>query len=107
MASERYPPTSGPTAAAAQVNLWKLDRVEGKSQAVADEISKLLTATEKPMPDDVLLFELAVSQAAAGKADEAKATYRRIVDEHPSSPYFATAQREAGPAPAAGVPKAS
>ncbi len=94
---------TGPMAGAARVNLWKLDRAEGKGQAVADEITALLAANDKPLPDDVLLFELALAQTAAGKRADATATYRRIVDEHPQSPYFAEAQREAGPAPALSV----
>jgi hypothetical protein len=92
----------GPMAGAARVNLWKLDRAEGKGQAVADEITALLAASDKPLPDDVLLYELAQAQAAAGKTTDAAATYRRIVDEHPNSPYFATAQREVGASPKAG-----
>jgi TolA-binding protein len=93
---------SGPMAAAAQVNLWKLDRAEGKAQAVADEVQKQLAGTERKLPEDVLLYELALSQTSLGKKDEAAATYRRIVDEHPQSPYFSTAQKEAGPAPKEG-----
>jgi hypothetical protein len=89
----------GPMAAAARVNLWKLDRGEGKAQAVADEIQKILAADDRPLPDDVLLYQLALAYEALGKSDEEAAAYRRIVDEHPQSPYFATAQREAGPAP--------
>jgi TolA-binding protein len=88
---------AGPMAAAARVNLWKLDRAEGKADTVAAEITRLLATSERPLPEDALLFELALSQQAAGKKEEAAATYRRIVDEHPQSPYFAAAQREAGP----------
>lgn len=95
---------TGPMAAAARVNLWKLDRNEGKSQAVADEIRGMLGASDRPLPEDVLLYQLALCHAALGQKDEAAAAYRRIVDEHPQSPYFSVAQREAGPAPA---PKAS
>lgn len=91
---------SGALAGAARVNLWKLDRAAGKAEAVAAEIASLLAANDRPLPDDVLLFELARSQKAAGKSADAVATWRRIVDEHPQSPYFGEAQREAGPAPA-------
>jgi hypothetical protein len=89
---------SSPMAAVAQVNLWKLDRAEGKGQGVADEIQRQLAASDRKLPEDVLLNELALTQAELGQKSEAAATWRRIVDEHPQSPYFATAQREAGPA---------
>ena len=74
---------------------------------MADEIQKMLAGAEKPLPDDVLLYQLALSQQALGKKDDAAASYRRIVDEFPSSPYYSTAQREAGPAPGSPLPKVS
>jgi len=90
---------SGPMAAVAQVNVWKLDRAEGKSQPVADEIQKVLAGSDRNLPEDVLLYQLALTQDSLGQKTEAAATWRRIVDEYPQSPYFQTAQKEAGPAP--------
>jgi hypothetical protein len=89
---------SGPMAAAAQVNIWKLDRAEGKAQAVADEIQRQLAAADRALPEDVLLYQLALTQDALGQKGEAAGTWRKIVDEHPTSPYFSLAQKEAGPA---------
>ena len=88
----------GTLAATARVNLWKLDRTDGKAEAVVAEIQALLAAAEKPLPDDVLLYQLALSYEALGRATDAAGAYRRIVDEHPNSPYLAEAQRGAGPA---------
>lgn len=89
----------GTLAATARVNVWKLDRGEGKAEAVANELKAILDSTDKPLPDDVLLYQLALSYEALGRTGDAAATYRRLIDEHPQSPYFAEAQREAGPAP--------
>ncbi|MGE0640463.1 MAG: tol-pal system YbgF family protein [Thermoanaerobaculia bacterium] len=90
---------TGSLAATARVNLWKIDRAAGRSEEVAKEISALLDAADKPLPGDVLLYQLAVTYQALGRNGDAAAAFRRLVDEHPQSPYFAEAQRSAGPAP--------
>ncbi len=89
----------GAFSAAARVNLYKLDREQGRAGEVADELKKMLEQADKPLPADLILYELALSYDALGKGDDAKATYRRIVDEYPQSPYVADAQREAGLTP--------
>ncbi len=61
----------------------------------------MLAQDVKPLPADVILYQLALTYDALGKGDDARATWRRIVDEYPQSPYIADAQREAGPAPLA------
>ena len=91
----------GALAAAARVNLYKLDREEGRGAALADELKKMLDQDVKPLPADAILYQLALTYDALGKGDDARATWRRIVDEYPQSPYIADAQREAGPAPLA------
>lgn len=90
---------SGALAATARVNLWKMDRSAGRSEEVAKEISALLDTAEKPLPADVLLYQLAVTYQSLGRTGDAATTFRRLVDEHPQSPYFAEAQRSASPAP--------
>lgn len=91
---------AGALSATARVNLYKLDREQGRSAELAEELKKMLEQADKPLPADVVLFELALTYETLGKADDAKAAYRRIVDEYPQSPYIADAQREAGTAPA-------
>lgn len=88
----------GSLAATTRVNLFKLDREQGRGAELAEELQKMLAADAKPLPADVILFELARTYQAIGKPEEARTTYRRIVDEYPQSPYIADAQREAGPA---------
>jgi len=89
----------GALSAAARVNLYKLDREQGRAAEVAEELKKMLEQADKPLPADVILYQLALSYDTLGKAGDAKDTYRRIVDEYPQSSYVADAQREAGPAP--------
>lgn len=88
----------GSLAATTRVNLFKLDREQGRGAELAEELQKMLAADAKPLPADVILFELARTYQAIGKPEEARTTYRRIVDEYPQSPYIADAQREAGTA---------
>ena len=91
----------GSLAAAARINLYKLDREQGRGAELAEELKKMLEQDNKPLPSDVILYQLALTYEALGKSDDARKTYRRIVDEYPQSPYIADAQREAGQAPLA------
>lgn len=88
----------GALSATARVNLYKLDREEGRGAALASELASMLEAADKPLPSDVILYQLALTYEALDKRDDARAAYRRLVDEYPQSPYTADAQREAGPA---------
>jgi len=46
------------------------------------------------VPVDGVLMQLGRAYRAAGNADEARKTFKRIVDEFPQSPYSAAARRE-------------
>lgn len=76
-----------------RLNLLALDRAEGKAEEVAVELQAQLDATEKELPEDVLLFELAQTRDALGQSQEAQELYQRLVDEYPQSPYSAEARR--------------
>ncbi len=90
---------TGPLAANARVNLYRLDRDQGKSAEVEAELAKMLEEADRPLPADVILYQLALTYESLGRPADAAAAYRRIVEEHPQSPYFATAQQEAGTTP--------
>jgi len=83
----------GMLAAAAQHDLWTLDRSEGKAEAVLAEVRRALEAARGPLPADALLWELAETERALGHDAEASAALKRILDEHPDSAY-ASAARE-------------
>lgn len=83
-------------AAGARLSLFALDRADGKAAEVETEVRRLLESPEKELPDDVLLYQLAVTLDAEKKGDEARQTWQRIVDEHPESPYVMEARRHIG-----------
>jgi len=84
---------NGALAAAAQRNLWALDRSEGRAEAALRAIQSDLERGGRRLPADLLLWEMAVTQEALGRAAEAVAAYRRIGEEHPGSPFADEARR--------------
>lgn len=74
-------------------NLIQLDREEGKGQQLAEQLQKELDGTDKTLPDDVLLYELARTREVLGQKDEAKKLYQRILDEYPNSAFSGDARR--------------
>jgi tetratricopeptide (TPR) repeat protein len=87
----------GMLAAAVRTSLLRLDREQGRAEQVAEELRGMLDDAERPLPEDVVLFELAQTLDQLGKAEEAKPLYQRLVDEFPRSPYRGAAEREIGP----------
>lgn len=85
--------SSSALAASARRNLIRLDRAEGKGEALVAELTAALERGRDPLPADGLLFELAETQTSLGHAAEARAAYQRIVDEHPASPWTNEARR--------------
>jgi TolA-binding protein len=88
-----------------RVNLFGLDRSQGKAAEVAQTITRMLDEAEPPLPQDVLLHELGTTQEQLGKKQDAIQSYQRILDEFPQSPFAREAQQKIGeldPARAAG-----
>lgn len=81
-------------AAEIQLNLLKLDLAEGKAATVAQRLESMLEQAERPMPEDMILFQLAEAREGLGETEEALAAYQRIVDEFPASPYSAPARQK-------------
>lgn len=75
-----------------RINLIHLDREEGRAEELAEELRAELDRSEKSLPEDVLLFELARTLDALEQREEAMELYKRIEDEHPQSPYAAQAR---------------
>jgi tetratricopeptide (TPR) repeat protein len=71
-------------AATVRLNLLSLDRQEKDADAVEQTLRQAL---EEPsaVPADVLLYELGVTLEAAGKPEDAREVFQRLVDEHPTS----------------------
>ena len=77
------------------LNLVELER-SGESAAEAED--RLLGMLDDPasvLPQDRVLYELALTQEALGKVDESRSTYQRILDEHPTSPHASAAAEKA------------
>lgn len=76
-----------------RLNLIRLDRESGEVAEVADRLEQELASSKKTMPEDVILYELAVTREALEQQDEAVELYQRILDEYPESPYTAKARQ--------------
>ena len=53
-----------------------------------------VSAADAPLPVDGVLMELGRAYQLAGRSDEARAAFQRIMDEFPTSLYFTNAERE-------------
>lgn len=78
----------------ARLNLFALDRKQGKGEELATRLRGLLEESEPPLPKDVLLHELATTQEQLGRPEEAAKSYQQIVDDYPQSPYQQDAQQK-------------
>jgi TolA-binding protein len=81
-------------AAQARIDLLELDRGQGKGQQVAQQLREMLDQTDAPLPQDVILTQLAITLEQLNRNQEAVQMYQRLVDEFPQSPYRATAQQK-------------
>ncbi len=89
-------------AADVQINLFELDRANGKAQEVATTLEGMLAQDTKPLPEDVILFQLATTLEQLGRGQEATERYQQIVDEHKSSPYVSEARSKLAASSGAG-----
>lgn len=80
-----------------QMNLYSLDRAEGRGEELAAELRGAVATETSELPKDVLLFELASTLAQLGDEEGARETYLRIVDEYPDSGYAFRARQQLGP----------
>ena len=79
----------------ARLNLWELDRSEGRHEELEREIRAMLDQEEAGLPKDQLLYQLGLTQEAAGADVEARDTYLRLVDEYPLSILRGSAEQRA------------
>jgi TolA-binding protein len=89
-------------ASAVRRTLLDLDRKDGKGEEVVRRLRADLEKDEKPLPEDVILYELGVTLEQLGRRQEAHDAYQRVVEEYPDSAWVSKAQakvRELAPAP--------
>lgn len=81
-------------AAGVELSLLALDRSEGKGEEVIERLRESIGKPGNQLPDDVLLWELAVTLEQLGRDGEARETYQRLVDENPDSSYVNRARQK-------------
>jgi len=78
----------------ARLDLLDLERSQGKGQQVAQQLREMLDQSDAPLPQDVTLYQLAMTLEQLNHDQEAVQTYQRLIDEYPQSPYHQTAQQK-------------
>ncbi|HVR96648.1 MAG TPA: tetratricopeptide repeat protein [Thermoanaerobaculia bacterium] len=83
-------------AGAVQLNLFELDRKQGKGEEVVTRLRGIVDQADGPLPQDVALHELGVTLEHLGRPQEAVPQYQKILDEYPQSAYRQEAQQRLG-----------
>jgi tetratricopeptide (TPR) repeat protein len=92
-------------AQAVRLSLLDLDRKDGKGEQIVQRLRADLDKDQKPLPEDVLLYQLGLTLEQLGRRQEAHDAYQRVVEEYPDSPWSSKAiakVRELAPAGGAG-----
>jgi len=81
-------------AAAAEIDAARLLASQGKTTEAIDRLKRAIESPQSAAPKDALLFALAEIYERAGSATDARATYQRLVNDYPNSPYRTAAQQK-------------
>jgi TolA-binding protein len=65
----------------------------GQHDPAIAALKDLAEKKDGELPEDAVLMQLARAYAAAGKTDDARKTFTKVVDEHPDSPYASEARQ--------------
>ena len=79
-----------------RLNLYALDRAAGRGEEVAAELQEMLEEEDRPLPEDVVLHELAVTLESLGREEEAAEHYQDLLDRFAQSPYAMAARQKTG-----------
>jgi tetratricopeptide (TPR) repeat protein len=82
------------TAAAAEIDSARLLVSQGKATEAIERLKRAIEAPGATIPKDALLFTLAQVYEGSGATSDARATYQRIVNDYPNSPYRADARQK-------------
>jgi tetratricopeptide (TPR) repeat protein len=83
-------------AAAAEIDAARLLAAEGKTTEAIDRLKRAIESPQSAAPKDALLFVLAETYEKAGSSTDARATYQRLVNDYPNSPYRTDARQKVG-----------
>ena len=78
----------------ARLGLAEALSVQGKHDDAIKRLTDLAADRDGPLPVDGVLMQLARASAKAGKSQEARAAYKRVVDEFPESVYAGEARQQ-------------
>lgn len=87
--------STGMQQAMARMGLAQAQLVSGEYDKAIAAFTELSSADAGDVPVDGVLMQLARAYRLAGKAEDARKTFKRVVEEFPQSPYVAAARREA------------
>ncbi len=85
----------GPYQVMARMGLAEAQLVSGQFDQAIASFKDVSALNSEDAPGDGVLMQLARAYALAGKTDDARKTFKRVVDEYPQSPYVAAARRQA------------
>jgi tetratricopeptide (TPR) repeat protein len=83
-------------AAAAEIDAARLLAAQGKTTEAIDRLKRAIESPKSAAPKDALLFVLAETYEKSGSAADARATYQRLVNDYPNSPYRTDARQKIG-----------
>jgi tetratricopeptide (TPR) repeat protein len=82
------------TAAVAEIDAARALAAQGKTVEAIDRLKRAIESPSTPAPKDALLFALAQIYEQSGAAADARATYQRLINDYPNSPYRADARQK-------------
>jgi tetratricopeptide (TPR) repeat protein len=82
------------TAAIAEIDAARALAAQGKTVEAIDRLKRAIESPSTAAPKDALLFALGQIYEQGGNAADAKATYQRLINDYPSSPYRADARQK-------------
>jgi tetratricopeptide (TPR) repeat protein len=83
-------------ASAAEIDAARLLAAQGKTTEAIDRLKRAIESPKSAAPKDALLFALAETYEKAGSSADAHATYQRLVNDYPNSPYRTDARQKIG-----------
>jgi tetratricopeptide (TPR) repeat protein len=78
----------------ARLNLFALDRQQGKGEELVTRLRGMLEESEPPLPKDAVLYELGMTLEQLNRPQEAIQAYQQILDDYPQSAYRQDAQQK-------------
>jgi TolA-binding protein len=82
------------SAAAAEIDAAKVLAAQGKTTEAIERLKRAIESPSTAAPKDALLFTLAQIFEQSGASADARATYQRLINDYPNSPYRADARQK-------------